>query len=187
MTEPRQRPGRSKQDYRTPPEFLAAVRARLGIEAFAFDFATDGGNAVAQNYFLDSSLDEDWPSQLPRENVWGWLNPPYANLAPWVKKAYESAKAGAHIAALVPAGVGANWWRDWVHEKADVLLLNGRLTFVGCTAPYPKDCALLLYHPTAVSTGGCYDVWSWRLTGEPGEELRGDPVGETTSGDGLRA
>ncbi len=39
MTEPKQKPGRSKQDYGTPPEFLDAVKARFRIEAFDCDLA----------------------------------------------------------------------------------------------------------------------------------------------------
>ncbi len=178
MTEPVQKPGRSKQDYGTPPAFLAAVRSLLNIDAFVFDFATDGANSVAENYFLDGALDEDWSAQLP-DKAWGWLNPPYAKIGPWVKKAYETSKEGGHIAVLVPAAVGANWWREWVNQKADVLFLNGRLTFVGCTDPFPKDCALLLYHPTAYAVQGSYDVWNWRA--EPSRTVDAvDPVAGIT-------
>jgi hypothetical protein len=38
-----------------------------------------------------------------------------------------------------------------------VLGLNGRLTFKGTTAPYPKDCMLSVF---GVEPG--FDVWSWR-------------------------
>jgi hypothetical protein len=62
----------------------------------------------------------------------------------------------------VTAGVGSNWWRDHVHDKARVLLLNGRITFVGETHGYPKDCCLLLYGPS-VEPG--YEVWSWPAAG----------------------
>jgi hypothetical protein len=74
---------------------------------------------------------------------------------------------------LIPAGVGSNWWRDYVHNKAMVLLLNGRITFGGCPPnpktgkvdAYPKDCALLLYSPENkfyIDHGdAAYDVWSW--------------------------
>lgn len=60
---------------------------------------------------------------------------------------------------LVPASVGANWWFTGVHHEADVHFLNGRIKFVGAKDPYPKDCALLLYHPAA--TGG-YSCWNWK-------------------------
>jgi hypothetical protein len=72
--------------------------------------------------------------------------------------------AGAKTTMLVPAAVGANWWRDHVHEEASVLFLNGRLTFVGHTSPYPKDLALLLFatHTDHVAPKW-YEVWNWRL------------------------
>jgi hypothetical protein len=89
---------------------------------------------------------------------WNWLNPPFSDLRTWVQKALEESRQGAHTAMLVPAGVGANWWRDWVHTKARVLLLNGRITFVGHNQPYPKDCALLLYEPNVIPA---YETWTW--------------------------
>lgn len=47
---------------------------------------------------------------------------------------------------------------NYYHDQAHVLLLNGRLTFVGHTQPYPKDCALLLY---SLAGRQRYDVWTW--------------------------
>lgn len=170
---PAQKPGKSKQDYATPIEFLVAVKKLLGLvtQGFSIDLAADRGNRVCEEYF-DEALDalspdspgvrghEDW-SFYTGATGWGWLNPPYANIGPWAKKCVEQSDR-AHIAFLVPAGVGANWFRDYVHGKARVLLLNGRLTFGGCAQPYPKDCIICLYGPD-VKVG--YDVWSWR-TGE---------------------
>lgn len=152
---PKQKPGRSKQDYKTPPEFLTAVKARLGIVSFALDLAASPENAVAERHYTEEAdaFKNPWHS-----NGWAFCNPPYAHLSPWVERAYSLSRLGARIAMLVPAGVGANWWRDHVHCKACVLLLNGRITFVGETTPYPKDCVLLLYGPD-VAPG--YDVWSW--------------------------
>lgn len=155
---PKQKPGRSKQDYCTPPGFIAATKRRLGIMAFAIDLAASSENTAAEHFYgvdLDA-LKQSWPS-----HGWNWLNPPFSKLGPWVKKAFTQSRTGARTAMLVPAGVGSNWWRDWVHGKAFVLLLNGRITFVGETAPYPKDCVLLLYGPD-IAPG--YDVWTWLET-----------------------
>lgn len=99
---------------------------------------------------------------------WNWLNPPFGDLRPWVQKAYQESRLGARTSMLVPAGVGSNWWRDWVHGKARVLLLNGRITFVGHKQPYPKDCALLLYEPNVIPG---YEVWAW-----PNETKRKDVI-----------
>lgn len=152
---PAQRPHRSEQAVQTPANFLAAVRRLLKIEDFSVDLAASHDNAVVRRFFSErvNALIQPW-----NLGGWNWLNPPFANLAPWVRKAWEESHLGACTAMLVPAGVGANWWRDWVHGRARVLLLNGRLTFVGHKQPYPKDCALLLYAPGMLPG---YETWSW--------------------------
>lgn len=152
---PAQKPGRSRQDYQTPGEFLDAVRRRLGISAFAVDLAASRENTVAEKFYTqeESGLSNSWI-----HDGWNWLNPPFEKIEPWVQRAYYTSRTGARTAVLIPAGVGSNWWRRWVHGKAFVLLLNGRITFVGADAPYPKDCVLLLYGPD-VAPG--YDVWAW--------------------------
>lgn len=49
-TMPRQKPGRSKQDYRTPRAFLVAVKGLLGIEDFTIDLAASVSNSVTTRY-----------------------------------------------------------------------------------------------------------------------------------------
>jgi DNA (cytosine-5)-methyltransferase 1 len=156
---PRQKPGRSKQDYQTPPEFIAAVKRKLRIREFDIDLAASAENAQAESY-----IDEEINSLNPyiywdeyNEGGWSWLNPPFSNIRPWVEKAMLST---SKIAVLVPASVGSNWWREYVHEVATVLFLNGRLTFVGASAPCPKDCALLLYN--AGPSADLYYIWEWQ-------------------------
>lgn len=158
MPMPAQKPGRSRQDYRTPPALLAAVRRRFGIREFAIDLAASPDNTVAPLFYTatDDALVQPWRT---KGGGWGWCNPPFAELEPWVMKAAHESKIGAKVLMLVPASI-ANWWRDWVDGWACVLLLNGRITFVGETKPYPKDCALLVYGPD-VAPG--YRVWSWPL------------------------
>lgn len=172
MPEPKQKPGKSAQIFRTPDNFLVATKALLGIEAFAFDFAANAENTCAE-YFWDEETDalkqapQFWASRTDSELTpggWGWLNPPFARIAPWAQRCWEmSSEHGGQVAFLVPAAVGSNWWRDYVHGKAHVLLLNGRLHFMPEKPNwgYPKDCVLCLYgqgelwEPT-------YKIWSWR-------------------------
>lgn len=156
-TMPGQKPGRSKQTYCTPPAFLSAVKRRFGIAEFAIDLAADADNAVAPLFYTEAenALVQPWRT---KSRELAWLNPPFADLAQWVEKAWNESRTAARVAMLVPAGVGSNWWRDWVDHKAFVLLLNGRITFVGETMPYPKDCCLLIYGPD-VAAG--YEVWAW--------------------------
>ena len=165
MSMPAQTPGRSRQDYETPREFLAEAKFYLGIDEWQCDLAASPENAVCPRFITEEedALVTPWPTG----DGWNWCNPPFADIEPWVQRAWEETQRHkprheplCRVAMLVPAAVGANWWRDWVHEKADVLLLNGRLSFDG-KAPYPKDTALLLYaHQPSTSLG--YEVWDWR-------------------------
>jgi len=138
---PKQKPGQSKQNYATPEEFLIAVKRLLGISAFVWDLAADASNACAARYYTkqENALERSWVF-----DGWCWLNPEFGDIDPWVERAWMESRCGAHIAVLIPGSMGANWWRDWVVDKCQVIPLNGRITFVGETDPYPKDCALLL-------------------------------------------
>lgn len=182
MSMPKQKPGRSKQNYRTPKTFLKAVATLLGIGWFSHDFAADRHNTVVglsywteKDNSLTKSIDK-WAEACDYE--WGWLNPPYADIAPWaIKSLLSMRKHGAKIAFLVPASVGSNWYRDYIHGQNGVktLFLNGRLNFIGenwrkiinpstgkfyTSEPlYPKDCMLVLF-----GTGEPYSAepWTWR-------------------------
>jgi phage N-6-adenine-methyltransferase len=147
---------KSKQDYGTPFSFLSAVQTRLHIDDFSWDLAADDDNTVCGGYYdiADNSLIQDWH----KIDGWLWLNPPFADIYPWARKCYEESQMGAHIALLVPLSI-AEWWTDYVDQKGYALLLHGRLTFVGETKPYPKDCALVLYGPEGMKG---YEVWDWK-------------------------
>ena len=172
MSMPLQKPGKSRQDYGTPPELLRALKIRLSIDDFSIDLAASAENAVTVPYYTeeDNSLIQPWGQW---GWGWAWCNPPFSDIEPWVMKAIAASAPGwnadgtvlqaAKVAMLVPASVGSNWWRECVDGRAHVLFLNGRLTFVGETAPYPKDCAILLYTPFVQ---GGYEVWNWRHYGK---------------------
>lgn len=148
--------GGSKQDYATPPDFIAAVEKRWG--KIDFDLAASEHNKKATPYFSkeQDSLMQIWCS-LPG-NL--WLNPPFDRITPWAEKCAKEVAFGATIFFLVPASVGANWFRDFVHRKAMVYFLNGRLHFDpnNPTWGYPKDCMLCVY---SLGSHG-YDTWTWK-------------------------
>jgi phage N-6-adenine-methyltransferase len=187
---PAQQPGTSKQNYQTPVRFVDAVKRRFGIAEFAVDFAADHVNALSDTYFdehTDALSVDGWADwcrynrlpTLPKDQPWGWLNPPFSKIGPWAAKCRETALSGGQVLLLVPAAVGSNWYRDHVDGKARVLFLNGRLCFIDDWAEtvdpasfkkygewrnysspplYPKDCMLCVYSP--VVTPGT-EVWTW--------------------------
>lgn len=158
MPTPKQKPHRSKQDYLTPPEFLNAVEKRFG--RISIDLAATKKNRVAYKFISpkEDSLSVEWNLR----NSIGWLNPDFMRLPLWSKKCLdESRKLGPKgvILLLSPASIGANWFSDFVWNYAEVYALNGRITFVGESAPYPKDCILSVYshYPKTF-----FNTWNWR-------------------------
>lgn len=156
-----------KQGHRTPPEFIAAVAARFGWPTW--DLASTTGDEVTGpggRHFSpeQDSLKQNWAALChpEEESVWckvAWLNPPFSNITPWVKKLDEECRMLRRwTLLLVPASVGSNWYRDHVDGKSLVLFLSGRLTFVGSPAPYPKDCILACF---GFGVSGS-QIWDWR-------------------------
>lgn len=165
MTMPRQKPGQSKQDYATPRAFIAAVKQKFHIEDFVVDLAADETNSVVPGCYFDEALNTlSCPPQQIGDLIgqgWGWLNPPYADIEPWAKLCYDiMCVSEAKIAFLVPASVGANWYRDWIHHKAQVWALNGRLAFIPDEPQnlYPKDCMLVVF---SKEHRPWFEVWTW--------------------------
>lgn len=172
---PKQKPGKSKQDYGTPDDFLAAALDLLEIETFDMDLACRKDNQIqpsrrGMHFPKHDSLVERWP--MCYAGLWHFLNPEFRLISKFVAKCWRFAKQGGRVAVLVPAGVGSNWYAEHVNGKAFVYFLNGRLIFKGTPInprtgkpdAYPKDCMLILYGlrdaDGKLITGN--DVWRWK-------------------------
>jgi hypothetical protein len=157
---PAQRPATSEHTVCTPREFLDAVERRFG--AIGWDLAATKANSVAGP---DKFIGPDHGYETFRDALtiawdtrWlNWLNPPYSNIAAFAKKASEESKRGARIAMLVPCG-NQRWWMEYVQPYAYEFRLFPRLTFVGHSAPYPKDLNLYLYDRGITGS----QPWEWR-------------------------
>lgn len=153
----------SKQDYRTPADFMAAVVGRFG--PIAFDLAATAANSQHPRFYSPipdplavgvDALAQDWSRATPGGLL--WLNPPFSNVEPWAKKCEMEASHGARIAFLVNAAVGSNWARTYVLPCAETYLLNGRLCFDGKNV-FPKDCMLALYGTRRTPM---IRLWEWK-------------------------
>jgi hypothetical protein len=170
MSEPQQKPGRSKQDYQSPPNFLAAIAAQFG--AIDLDLACRTDNMVApygitENQGLDA-LEQDWAdpvywSKSGNVVVSGdpirvaFCNPPFSDLRPWAAKVASCRWLPRWTLLLVPASMGSLWWADHVLGKTMAFGVP-RIQFVGTTALYPKDLALVAAGYGVAGAG----YWDWR-------------------------
>ena len=91
-------------------------------------------NAKCKIFFTkeQDGLRQDWGKNIVFANV------PYGReVGEWVRKCYQSSQNGALVVLLVAARTDTAWYHDWVHGKAEVHLLRGRLMFGECESPAP--------------------------------------------------
>jgi hypothetical protein len=175
---PAQKPGKSKQDYRTPPAFLDAVEDRFGdltwdCAATAENSVVDGGRYFAAEAGIDA-LTVDWRHYFKRDAVLPpllWLNPPFGTIAhlwaPLVSR-WTTELPWLRLLFFTPAALGSEWYRKHVEDKAMVLPLNPRMTFVGESDPYPKDLMLSCF---GFGVAGVRQ-WRWMPSAEEARAAR---------------
>lgn len=144
--------------FRTPRPLLDAVEERFG--KITIDLAATEEDRVAELFICpeDDSLVTVWPSRGVL-----WLNPPFANIEPWVKKCAAwrfDADPGAVLLLLVPASVDSNWWSEFVSCKARALGMSPRIAFT--KDPYPKPIALCIYDPRFPEAQRSIEPWRWK-------------------------
>jgi phage N-6-adenine-methyltransferase len=121
-------------------------------EEFKFDLdaAANEHNYKCDKFFTPN---EDYPEGAFAFN-WNefgksiWLNPPYSNPYPWVKKAYEESLRGCTVVCLLPADISTKWFHDWVIGKAEIRFIQGRISFDGEKKGAPKFGSMIaIYGP----------------------------------------
>ena len=131
----------SKSDeWATPPEFFAEADAEFG---FTLDVCALPSNAKCPTYFTpeQDGLKQTWTGTC-------WMNPPYGRvIRHWVKKAYESAQAGATVVCLIPARTDTRWWHAYVTRASEVRYIQGRLKFGESATGAPFPSALVVFRP----------------------------------------
>ncbi len=151
---PKQKPGKSRQTYETPPELIAAVEHRFGT--IEFDLAASKANSLADEYFDEkaNALGRNW--ELNGTRV-AWCNPPFGRIAPWAKKCAEVRRLQRWTLLLVPLG-SQEWAIKHMYGKAYVLKLRGRVAFVGMQQGFIKDLVIAAYGFGVTGEA----VWDWR-------------------------
>ncbi len=174
MTEPAQKPGRSKQDYATPLSYLDAIARQFG--PIDLDLACRPDNMVAPLGITEEldALAQDWADPM----YWSkdgnvvesgahirvaFCNPPFANIRPWAAKVESCRWLPRWTIMLVPASMGSKWWADHVLNKTMAYGIP-RLAFLGeggkSEGLYPKDLATIC---AGFGVSG-FGYWDWRKT-----------------------
>lgn len=101
-------------DRATHPLDFAELSEKYG--PFTLDVAAAAHNTKCARYFTreDNGLEQDWSG----ERV--WCNPPYSEIAPWVRKAWGCWTQTRGITMLLPANrTEQTWWQQLVEPYRD--------------------------------------------------------------------
>lgn len=95
-----------------------------------------------QRYTVDAASQADAPSSKIIGRFWSkadnglllpwagervWCNPPWSDIEPWVKKAWEAMGAGCELVdMLLPVWTDRQWWQKHVEPYRDTIGLYGR-------------------------------------------------------------
>jgi len=110
-------------DHATPKEFYDELNKEFNFNDDPCPIQGSGG------------LDREWGTRT-------YMNPPYSNPTPWVKKAYEESLKGKLVVGLLRGDTSTRWFHDWVYGKAKIRFVKGRLKFTGKPAPFPSIVAI---------------------------------------------
>ena len=126
-------------EWDTPQWLFDALDKEFG---FTLDPCCDGHNAKCAEYFTmqENGLLKDWRARVV------FMNPPYSDIAAWMRKAYGSSLDGATVVCLIPSRTDTAWWHDCA-MKGEIRFLRGRLRFGEATNSAPFPSAVVIFRP----------------------------------------
>lgn len=137
--------------WRTPPVLFAALDAEF---CFQLDAAASPHNALCRKFITaeQNTLETPWDDYL---NVPGyvWMNPPYSDITPFVKKAAAESANQIGTVMLVPADTSVGWFKEAIQTASEVRFITaGRLAFINPVTGKPvsgnnKGSLLLIWKP----------------------------------------
>lgn len=137
--------------WRTPPALFASLDAEF---CFQLDAAAAPHNALCRKFITaeQNTLETPWADYL---NVPGyvWLNPPYSDITPFVKKAAAESANQIGTVMLVPADTSVGWFKEAIQTASEVRFITaGRLAFINPVTGKPvsgnsKGSILIIWRP----------------------------------------
>lgn len=108
--------------WSTPSELVAWMESEYGY--YDIDAAASKENAVCEKFYSKETncLKRWWGS-----NKHIWLNPPYSNITPFVKKAIEQMEHNNQIDILLPCDTSTGWFYEAQQRAAEIIWITGEV------------------------------------------------------------
>jgi len=137
--------------WRTPPALFASLDAEF---CFQLDAAAAPYNALCRRFITaeQNTLETPWADYLSIPG-YVWLNPPYSDITPFVKKASAESSNQIGTVMLVPADTSVGWFKEAIQTASEVRFITaGRLAFINPVTGKPvsgnnKGSMLIIWRP----------------------------------------
>ncbi|PXM01106.1 phage N-6-adenine-methyltransferase [Klebsiella variicola] len=144
-------PADQRDLWRTPPALFACLNAEF---CFQLDAAAAPHNALCRKFITaeQNTLETPWDEYLSIPG-YVWLNPPYSDITPFVKKAAAESANQIGTVMLVPADTSVGWFKEAIQTASEVRFITaGRLAFINPVTGKPvsgnnKGSMLIIWHP----------------------------------------
>lgn len=144
-------PADQRDLWRTPPALFACLNAEF---CFQLDAAAAAHNALCRKFITaeQNTLETPWDDYLSIPG-YVWLNPPYSDITPFVKKAATESTNQIGTVMLVPADTSVGWFKEAIQTASEVRFITaGRLAFINPVTGKPlsgnnKGSMLIIWHP----------------------------------------
>lgn len=144
-------PADQRDLWRTPPALFACLNAEF---CFQLDAAAAPHNALCRKFITaeQNTLETPWDDYLSIPG-YVWLNPPYSDITPFVKKAAAESANQIGTVMLVPADTSVGWFKEAIQTASEVRFITaGRLAFINPVTGKPvsgnnKGSMLIIWHP----------------------------------------
>ncbi|MGL4725673.1 MAG: phage N-6-adenine-methyltransferase [Scandinavium sp.] len=144
-------PADQRDLWRTPPALFAALNAEF---CFQLDAAAAEQNTLCRRFITEEqdTLSTPWVGYLTSPG-YAWLNPPYSDITPFVKKAAAESDNQIGTVMLVPADTSVGWFREAIETASEVRFITaGRLAFINPVTGKPvsgnsKGSILIIWRP----------------------------------------
>lgn len=127
-----------QRDYwRTPVQFFNF--AKIQFFNFDVDLACNTNNSLCDlGLYHDcgvDSLGEEWIDW----GRYGWCNPPYSKIKPWLEKAIDQRDKGFSSVFLIPTPNGESRDQIIVEESNQLVYIQGRVPFISSVTGKPAS------------------------------------------------
>lgn len=137
--------------WRTPPALFASLDAEF---CFQLDAAAAPHNALCRKFITaeQNTLETPWADYLSVPG-YVWMNPPYSDITPFVKKAAAESANQIGTVMLVPADTSVGWFKEAIQTASEVRFITaGRLAFINPVTGKPvsgnnKGSMLIIWRP----------------------------------------